>query len=90
MKIPLMVFMSEIKNNLTPEKNQIFCFFYARIRKKTSISVRQPSPQKINFFPNHYASLLCCPTCLLDIILSVKKKLHLENSLKCLFDKLFA
>ena len=28
-KIPLLVFMSEIKINLTPEKNQIFCFFHA-------------------------------------------------------------
>ena len=33
-KIPLLVFMSEIKINLTPEKNQIFCFFYAIIQKK--------------------------------------------------------
>ena len=37
LKIPLiqlLVFMSEIEINLTTEKNQIFCFFYAKMQKK--------------------------------------------------------
>ena len=32
-KIPVLVFMSEIKINLIPAKNPIFCFFNAKIRK---------------------------------------------------------
>ena len=34
MKVPFLVFMSEIKTNLTQEKNQVFCFFHAKMLKK--------------------------------------------------------
>ena len=48
--IQLLVFMSEIIINITPKKNQIFCFFYAKMWRKLTFSDRQPSLQKTNFF----------------------------------------
>ena len=64
-EIPLLVFMSEIKINLTPEKIKFSVSFMLKCGKNYLISVRQPKPQKTNFFPSHYASILWCSTYLL-------------------------
>ena len=87
-KIQLLVFMSEIIINITPKKNQIFCFIYAKMWRKLTFSDRQPSLQKTNFFPSHY-------TCRFYGVQRVyfkpniecKRSLHLENSFKCQFNK---
>ena len=46
LKIPLLVFMSEIKINLTPEKIKFSVSFMLKCGKNN----RQPSPQKTIFF----------------------------------------
>ena len=69
MKIPIVVFMSEIKFNLTlKKKNQIFCFFYAFICNNYVLPTRQPSRQKTYFFPSNFASISSCSACLVGIV----------------------
>ena len=70
-KIPPLVFMSEIKINLTPEKIKFSVSFMLKYGKNYFISFSQPSPQKTNFFPSHYASILWCSTYLMGIIFGV-------------------
>ena len=55
--VPLLVFMSEIKINLTSEKIKFSVSFKLKYGKNQLISVGQPPPQNINFFPSHQASV---------------------------------
>ena len=72
-KIPLLVFMSEIKIDLTLKKSNflfLLCFKFAKIR---FILMRQPSQQRYNFFSSHFTLNLMLPACLLGMILVVNE-----------------
>ena len=71
MKILLLVFMSEIKINLTLKKSNflfLLCFKIAIIK---FISMRQKSRQRNSFFSSRLRSNLMLPACLLGMILVV-------------------
>ena len=65
----LLVFMSEIKTNLTPEKIKLSVSFMLKCRKNQLISA--VNEKENDFFPRHFASVLLYPTCLKGIILGV-------------------
>ena len=79
MKLLLLVFMSEIKIDLTLKKNQIFCFFFFffffflcfKIAIIKFILLRQQSRQRNSFFSSRFTSNLMLPACLLGMILVV-------------------
>ena len=71
MKILLLVFMSEIKIDLTLKKSNflfLLCFKIAIIK---FIPMRQHSRQRNNFFSSCFRSKLMLPACLLGMILVV-------------------
>ena len=71
MKILLLVFMSEIKIDLTLKKTNflfLLCFKIAIIK---FIPMRQQSRQRNSFFSSRFTSNLMLPACLLDMILGV-------------------
>ena len=73
MKIPLLVFMSEIKINLTPKKSNFLCLLCFKIAKIKFILMRQPSQQRYSFFSSHFTLNLMLPAWLLGMILSVNE-----------------
>ena len=74
MKIPILVFMSEIKIDLTLKKsNFLLLFLCFKIAKIKFIQMRQPSQQRYNFFSSHFTLILMLPACLLGMILVVNK-----------------
>ena len=80
MKILLLVFMSEIKIDLTPKKSNflfLLCFKNAIIK---FIPVRQQTRQRDSFFSSGFTSNLMLPACLLGMILFATLK-SLEISL---------
>ena len=71
MKILLLVFMSEIKINLTLQKSNFLfrlCFKIAIIK---FIQMRQQSRQRNSFFSSRFTSNLILPSCLLGMMLVV-------------------
>ena len=71
MKILLLVFMGEIKIDLTLKKSNflfLLCFKTAIIK---FIPMRQRSRQRNNFFSSRFTSNLMLPACLLGMILVV-------------------
>ena len=69
MKIPLLMFMSEIKIDLTLTKSNflfLLCFKNAKIK---FILMCQQSLQRNSFFSSHFTSNLMLPACLLGMIL---------------------
>ena len=73
MKILFLVFMSEIKIDLTLKKSNflfLLCFKNAII---TFISMRQQSRQRNSFFCSRFTSNSMLPACLLDMILVVNE-----------------
>ena len=73
MKILLLVFMSEIKIDLTLKKSNflfLLCFKNAIIK---FIPMRQQSRQRHRFFSSHFTSNLMLPSYLLGMILVVNK-----------------
>ena len=81
MKILLLVFMSEIKINLTLKKSNflfLLCFKIAIIK---FIPMRQQSRQGNNFLSSRFTSNLMLPACLLGMILVATLK-ALEISLR--------
>ena len=72
-KILLLVFMSEIKIDLTLKKSNflfLLCFKNAIIK---FIPMRQQSRQRNSFFSSRFKSNLMLPACLLGMILVVNK-----------------
>ena len=68
MKILLLVFMSEIKIDLTLKKSNflfLLCFKIAIIKL---IPMRQQSRQRNSFFSSHFTSNLMLPSCSLGMI----------------------
>ena len=73
MKIPLLVFMSEIKIDLTLKKSNflfLLCFKIAIIKL---IPMRHQSRQRNSLFSSHFTSNSMLPACLLGMILVVNK-----------------
>ena len=73
MKILPLVFMSEIKIDLTLKKSNflfLLCFKTAIIK---FIPMRQQSRQRNSFFSSHLTSNLMLPACLLGMILVVNQ-----------------
>ena len=73
MKIFLLVFMSEIKIDLTQKKSNFLFLLCFKITKITFILMRQPSQKRYSFFSSHFTLNLMLPACLLGIILVVNK-----------------
>ena len=73
MKIPLLVFMSEIKIDLTLKKSNflfLLCFKNAKIK---FIPMRQQLRQRNSFFSSRFTPNLMFPACLLGVILVVNE-----------------
>ena len=71
MKILFLVFMSEIKIDLTLKKSNflfLLCFKFAKIK---FIPMRQHSRQRNSFFCRRFRSNLMLPACLLGMTLVV-------------------
>ena len=73
MKIPLLVFMSEIKIDLTLKTSNFLFLSCFKIAKIKFILMRQPSQQRYSFFSSHFTLNLMLPACLLGMILVVSK-----------------
>ena len=73
MKIPLLVFMSEIKIDLTVKQSNFLFLLCFKIAKIKFMPVRQPSQQKYSFFSSNFTLNLMLPACLLGMILVVNK-----------------
>ena len=73
MKIPLLVFMSEIKIDLTLKKSNFLFLLCFKIAKIKFITMRQQSRQRNIFFSSRFTSNLMIPACLLGVILVVNK-----------------
>ena len=55
-KKPLLVFISEIKNDLSLKKSNFLFLFCLKIAKIEFIPMREPSGRRRNFFPSRFAS----------------------------------
>ena len=73
MKIPLLVFMSKIKIDLTLLKSNFLFLLCFNIAKITFIPMCQQSRQRNSFFSSRFTSILMLPACLLGIILVVNE-----------------
>ena len=73
MKIPLLVFMSEIKIDLTLKKSNFLFLLCFKIAKNKFILIPQPLQQRYSFFSSHFTLNLMLPACLLGMILVVNK-----------------
>ena len=63
MKILLLVFMSEIKIDLTLKKSNFLFLLCFKIAKNKFISMRQQSRQRNSFFSSRLISNLMVPAC---------------------------
>ena len=73
MKILLLVFMSEIKIDLTLKKSNFLFLLCFKIAKIKFIPMRQKLRQRNSFFSSRFTSNLMLPACLLGMILVVNK-----------------
>ena len=71
MKILLLVFMSEIKNDLTLKKSNFLFLLCFKIAVINFIPMRQQSRQRNSFCSSRFTSNLMLPACLLGMILVV-------------------
>ena len=69
MKILLLVFMSEIKIDLTLKKSNFLFLLCFKIAITKFIPMRQQSRQRNSFFASRFTSNLMLPACLLGMIL---------------------
>ena len=68
-KIPLLVFMSEIKSNDTLNQSNFLFLLCFKIAIIQFIPMCQSSGQRHNFFPSRFASNLMLPAYILGMIL---------------------
>ena len=73
MNIPLLVFMSEIKIDLTLKKSNFLFLLCFEIAKNKFIPICQQSGQRNSFFSSRFTSNVMLPACLLGMILFVNK-----------------
>ena len=80
--IPLLGFMSEIKIDLIVTKSNFLFLLCLKIAIMQLISLPQPSGQRHNFFPSHFASNSMLPACLLGIGLNkqISRTLQRKNA----------
>ena len=71
MKILLLVFMSEIKIDLTLKKSNFLFLLCCKIAIIKFIPMRQHSQQRNSFFCSRFRSNLMLPACLLSMMLVV-------------------
>ena len=71
MKIPLLVFISEIRIDLTLKKSNFLFLLCFKVAKIKFILMCQPSQQRHSFFSSHFTLNLMLQACLLDMILVV-------------------
>ena len=71
MRIQVLVFMSEIKFDLTVKKSKFSVSIMLLFTIINLLPTLRLSRQKTNFFPNHFASIWSCSVCLGGMI-SVK------------------
>ena len=71
MKIPLLVFMSEIKIDLTLKKSNFLFLLCFKLAKIKFILLLQQSRQRNSFYSIRFTSNLILPACLLGMILVV-------------------
>ena len=71
MKILLLVFMSEIKIDLTLTKSKFLFLLCFKIAKIKFIPICQQSRQRNSFFSSRFTSNLMLPACLMGMILVV-------------------
>ena len=71
MKILLLVFMSEIKIDLTLKKSNFLFLLFFKIAIIKFIPMRQQSRQTHRFFSSRFTSNMMLPACLLGMILVV-------------------
>ena len=69
MKIQVLVFMSEIKFDLTVKKSKFSVSFMLLFTIIKLLPTLRLSRQKTNFFPNHFASIWSCSVYLWGMIL---------------------
>ena len=68
MKIPLLVFMSEIKIDLTPKKSNFLFLLCFKIAKIKFTLMRQLSQQRYSFFSIYFTLNPILSACLLGMI----------------------
>ena len=73
MKIPLLVFISEIKIDLTLKKSNFLFLLCFKIAKIKFLLMRQLSQQRYCFFSSHFTLNLMLPASLLGMILVANK-----------------
>ena len=73
MKIPLLVFMSEIEIDLTLKKSNFLFRLCFKIAKIMFIPMRQQSRQRNSSFSSRFTSNLMLPLCVLGMILVVNE-----------------
>ena len=81
-KIQVLMFMSEIKFDLTLKKSNflfLLCFYS---QKLSFYLLFDTHVRKQTFFPSHFASIWSCSACLGCIILGKNAVLYLENKAK--------
>ena len=71
MKILLLVFMSEIKIDLTLKKSNFLFLLFFKIAIIKFIPMRQQSRQRNRFFSSRFTSNMMLPACLQGMILVV-------------------
>ena len=79
MKIPLLVFMSEIKIDLTLKKSNFLFLLCFKIAKIKFILMRQPSQQRYSFFSFYIKS--DASSLFIGYDIGWKRSLQLKNSL---------
>ena len=79
MKIQVLVFMSEIKFDLTLKKSDFLFLLFLLFTIIKLLPTLRHSSQKTNFCPSHLASIWSCSVCLGGIILGKNAVLYLEN-----------
>ena len=82
MKIQVLVFMSEIKFDLTVKKIKFSVSFMLLFTIIKLLPTLRLSRQRTNFFPTHFASIWSCSVCLGGMILGKNVVLHLETETK--------
>ena len=73
MKIPLLVFMSEIKIDLTQKKSNFLFLLCFKVAKIKFIPMHQQARQRNSFFSSHFTPNLMPPACLLGMTLVINK-----------------
>ena len=86
MKIPIVVFMSEIKIQSYTKKIKFSVSFMLLFAKIIFLPTCQLSRQKTYFFPCHFASISSCSASLVGIIWGNNTVLYLENEPKYQFN----